>query len=179
MSTSVQFNGNGATSGTMSSQSSNSPASLYPNQFVRNGFTFIGWNTLANGNGTPYADNAMYNFGGPNTPASQTLYAQWRLNTYTIAYDSNGATYGSVPTSQSGLAGTAQIISDNIGDLQRPFSCFLGWNTNPDGSGTFYLPNAIVVLHGSLQLYAQWGCDNVSTTCALPCNLLGKRIGNR
>jgi uncharacterized repeat protein (TIGR02543 family) len=43
------------------------------------GYAFTGWNTLANGTGTAYADGASYPFS-----ANATLYAQWALVPATI-----------------------------------------------------------------------------------------------
>lgn len=68
----VTFDGNGNTGGSMSNQVASSSTALTANAFTRTGYTFTGWNTLANGNGTPFADGATYNF-----LTSRTLYAQW------------------------------------------------------------------------------------------------------
>lgn len=35
--------------------------------------------------------------------------------------------------------------------------CFMGWNTQADGKGTFYSENEIVTLNANTNLYAQWG----------------------
>lgn len=70
-STTVTFNANGGT-GTMAPESSAVPAALTKNTFAYVGRTFIGWNTLASGGGTSYADGAIYSFN-----ANVTLYAQW------------------------------------------------------------------------------------------------------
>lgn len=59
-------------SGSMSSMSGESSASLTPNSFTRTGFAFSGWNTMSDGSGTAYADSADYGFS-----ANATLYAQW------------------------------------------------------------------------------------------------------
>ena len=59
-------------SGSMSSLSGESSASLTPNSFTRTGFAFSGWNTMSDGSGTAYADSADYGFS-----ANATLYAQW------------------------------------------------------------------------------------------------------
>ena len=45
----------------------------------REGYTFAGWNTQADGNGTPYAAGANY-----SANAAVTLYAQWTENTATL-----------------------------------------------------------------------------------------------
>ena len=45
---------------------------LKPNTFTKDGYTFIGWNTVANGSGTNYSDEASFIATG-----NITLYAQW------------------------------------------------------------------------------------------------------
>lgn len=70
-STTVTFNANGG-SGAMADQSASSATALSANGFSRSGYTFAGWNTVANGSGTAYANGASYAFS-----SSTTLYAQW------------------------------------------------------------------------------------------------------
>jgi len=70
----VTFNANGGT-GTMTPETENVATPLTPNSFTFSGYSFSGWNTLANGSGTPYANGASYPF-----TQSATLYAQWTAN---------------------------------------------------------------------------------------------------
>ena len=80
--TTITFNGNDATSGTMSDQVivSGTPQNLTPNAFAKDGYVFNGWNTVqtptAENPGTVYADKAQYT---ASTIAAEnvTLYAQW------------------------------------------------------------------------------------------------------
>ena len=67
----VTFDANGG-SGTMSPQTASSPTALTLNTFTRTAYSFSGWNTAADGSGTPYADGATYDFS-----ADIILYAQW------------------------------------------------------------------------------------------------------
>jgi uncharacterized repeat protein (TIGR02543 family) len=90
----VTFNGNGATGGSMANEVASSPTALSANAFTRTGYTFTGWNTVANGTGTAYANGATYPF-----TASATLYAQWSSST------------GTITKIQSGDAGTSAIAS--------------------------------------------------------------------
>jgi hypothetical protein len=69
----VTFDGNGATSGTTPAETDNVPSALTDNGFSQTGSAFAGWNTVADGSGTPYIDGATYPF-----TASVTLYAEWR-----------------------------------------------------------------------------------------------------
>ena len=74
--------------GTMSNQSANynTPTALTTNTFTKIGYTFAGWNTVANGSGTAYANGATYDF-----TASVTLYAQWAINSYTLSFENTSS----------------------------------------------------------------------------------------
>ena len=74
----VEFNGNGAESGTMAPFLLDGfcGGSLATNKFRREGYTFIGWNTAPDGSGTSFADGDwidLYSADGN----SLILYAQW------------------------------------------------------------------------------------------------------
>jgi len=69
----VTFNAN-AGAGTMSAQATNVATNLTTNTFTRTGFTFAGWNTVAGGGGTAYANSASYPF-----TADVTLFARWSV----------------------------------------------------------------------------------------------------
>ena len=66
--------------------------SLTKNGYALTGWTFTGWNTSANGNGTSYADEAKVVNQTATNGGRITLYAQWRANTYTVTYNKNNAT---------------------------------------------------------------------------------------
>ena len=59
----MTFNANGGT-GTMANETDTAPTALTTNTFTRTGYTFAGWNTVAGGGGTAYADGATYPFSG-------------------------------------------------------------------------------------------------------------------
>ena len=58
--------------GSMAGQMDAGVTALHTNQFTLEGHTFDGWNTIADGSGTAFADGADYDFS-----ADLTLYAQW------------------------------------------------------------------------------------------------------
>ena len=58
--------------GIMLSQTAGSPTALSNNSFVRSGYAFNGWNTIALGGGTEYSNGSIYDF-----TSNVTLYAQW------------------------------------------------------------------------------------------------------
>ena len=71
----ISFHANGGT-GTMPNQKAdenNVIAQLNANQFTRDGYAFVGWNTKANGTGIAYADQAT----NITLTGNLTLYAQW------------------------------------------------------------------------------------------------------
>ena len=143
----VTFNGNGSTSGATAQETDNVPTPLTLNGFVRTGYVFSGWNTMAGGTGTAYADGATYPFG-----AAATLYAQWTASpAYTVTFNGNGSTSGA----------TAQE-TDNVptpltlNGFVRTGYVFSGWNTMAGGTGTAYADGATYPFGAVATLYAQW-----------------------
>jgi uncharacterized repeat protein (TIGR02543 family) len=145
---SVTFNSNGGT-GTMSNQTASTSTNLTTNTFTRTGYTFAGWNTLANGSGTAYADGASYPF-----TASTTLYAQWTPTNNTITFDKNAAdATGSTPSQILATATSANLTANGY---SRPGYSFGGWATTAGGAavygdGALYLMGAV-----NVTLYAVW-----------------------
>lgn len=79
----IAFQANGGT-GNMGNLtvSANAPTTLTKNKFTRPGFTFIGWNTSADGSGTAYADGQSITWPAETAGSETTavLYAQWKIN---------------------------------------------------------------------------------------------------
>ena len=66
---------------------------LNQNTFTRTGYSFTGWNTQADGNGSMYGDGAEVQNLTAEAGANITLYAQWTANTYIITFvDEDGIT---------------------------------------------------------------------------------------
>ena len=155
----ITYNANQATSGVVAPPvtGATSMFDLDNNSGVltRTGFTFGGWNTLANGSGTNYAAGSRY------TPtADVTLYAKWTaLTAYTISFSINGAT-GTGPTSINTYA-TATVTLPSQGSMVAPAgTTFAGWNTSASGAGNAYAAAETLSPQSSMTLYAQW--TNVS-----------------
>ena len=126
---------------------------------TRSGYTFVGWNTAANGSGTSYAEGATY-----STDEELTLYADWTtLPTYTVTYDANDADSGSAPGDQTKTQGIDLTLADNTGGLTRSGVTFVGWNTADDGSGTSYAEGDTYSTDENLTLYAEWKIPSTYT----------------
>ena len=59
---------------------------LNQNTFTRTGYSFTGWNTQADGNGSTYGDKAEVLNLTTEVGVNITLYAQWSINSYTIRF---------------------------------------------------------------------------------------------
>jgi len=73
---------------------------------TRTGYTFVNWNTAANGSGTAHAAGGSYAMPASNT----TLYAIWTVSQYTLAYQAgpHGSIVGNASqTVAHGGSGTA------------------------------------------------------------------------
>ena len=80
----INFNGNGATSGSMSpiQVAVGGQVKLPANTYTKTDEVFTGWNTQADGTGTSYDDQATYTASTDPTESdlNVTLYAQWGPN---------------------------------------------------------------------------------------------------
>ena len=124
---------------------------------TRAGYTFTGWDAAADGSGTDYAGGATYTL--PNS-GTDTLYAQWQINTVTLAYDAQGGS--GAPGNQTGNAASNVTVSNTA--PTRAGYTFTGWDAAADGSGTDYAGGATYTLpnSGTDTLYAQWQINTVT-----------------
>ena len=77
--------------------------------------------------------------------------------TYTVVYNGNDNTSGSVPTDDQAYQQNANVtVKDNIGNLIKTGYIFAGWNTAANGSGQTYLPGSTVKLISNIELFAIW-----------------------
>ena len=157
----VTYNGNTNDGGTAPVDGS-SPYNYNSNVTVlgagtltKTGFTFNGWNTVANGSGTAYAAGATITGIAANT----TLFAQWiAANTYSIIYDGNSNTGGSAPVDGSSpYTAGSNVTVLGAGTLVKTGYTFSGWNTAANGGGTAYSPGGTISsIAANTILYAQW-----------------------
>ena len=154
---SVSFDANGGT-GNMKGIKiiSDKTSRLKYNLFEKNGYTFTGWNTKADGTGTAYTDGQNVNI-----DSDMTLYAQWEVdNKYTITFKSNDSS--NTTTSQR----VPELIETKLNDntFTRVGYTFTGWNTKADGTGTAYTDGQNVNVNSDMTLYAQWEINKYTIT---------------
>ena len=146
------FNGNGSTGGSTAPQLASTATALTTNGFTRTGYTFAGWNTVAGGGGTAYANGATFPF-----TADTTLYAQWTINTYTLTYNGNGNTSGTAPVDASSPYNyNSTVTTKPVGTLAKTGNIFAGWNTASNGTGTQYAAGGTFAISANTILYAMW-----------------------
>lgn len=113
------------------------------------GYTFGGWYTQPDGQGSPYTETKI------PTETNITVYAKWISRTTDITLDLN---YDGSPEAEkvSGANGN-RVIYDMPA---REGYSFLGWSTTQDNSSmdTTYFP---VYTEKSHTLYAQWSAEGV------------------
>ena len=156
---SVTYNVNGGASTAPVTQSATTDATVTVSATVptRVGYDFAGWNTLANGFGTPRTSSGTFTM-----PAGYvTLFAQWSPQTLSISYNGNGGT--GVPGGQTGVVDSPVTISPTA--PTRDGYTFVGWNTESNGSGTSRAVGATFVMPTSaVVFFAQWQAIRYSVT---------------
>lgn len=117
------------------------------NFFDREGYTFVGWNTQPDGSGEDWSDT----IGKPwkwNRAYNVTVYAIWRINTYTVTFNANGGT----------CSETSRRVNwgSKVGALptpSKPYHEFLGWFTAASGGSRV---TSDLIIKNNVTLYAQW-----------------------
>ncbi|MCV6608794.1 MAG: InlB B-repeat-containing protein [Campylobacterales bacterium] len=144
----ITYNGNGNTGGSVPADQTktediNLTLSTNSGSLTKTNFTFVGWNTLADGSGTDYGVESKY-----VNNSDITLYAKWtNLVTYTVTFDVDG---GSAVSS-------LDIVSGNTAtkptDPTKTNATFEGWYSDSGLTSSFDFTTAI---SGDITLYAKW-----------------------
>ena len=160
----IRFDGNTADGGSTPDQAMtyDQAASLTTNGYSKIGYTFMSWNTQADGGGTAYTDGETVSNLTSAEGETVILYAQWRANNYTIRFDGNTADGGSTPDQAMTYD---QAGSLTINGYTKTGYAFTGWNTQPDDGGTTYtdgqnVSNLTSVDGETVTLFAQWRANN-------------------
>ena len=165
------YSNNGETNIVNQNLTANQSFRIKSNTFEKLGYRFKEWNTREDGSGTSYLEEQLVSDG---IDENLRLYAQWEEREYTIKYHANGGS-GSM-SDQTGiklLPRYSYSLHPNI--FERDNYTFVGWNTEPDGSGTSFvnrneINNTYIPLFVDdvLNLYAQW--SNIKYTLSFNSN---------
>lgn len=163
---SVTYDGNGATSGAApvdgNSYTMGSSVSVADQAtLAKPGYSFAGWNTETDGSGTARAAGSTFAMPAGNV----TLFARWTAEGYTVTYDGNGATTGTVPVDGSSYTVGDTVSTADQSTLAQTGHTFGGWNTESDGSGVSRIAGAGFPMPASnVTLYAQWTPNDYTIT---------------
>ncbi|GHU15133.1 hypothetical protein FACS1894163_00820 [Spirochaetia bacterium] len=119
-----------------------------PAEPARTGYTFAGWNTAADGNGTAFdATNVV--------TATITVYAQWTINTYTVTFDKNGGDTDASPTSNTTTYG-GTVPLPTTDPIWSGYTFLSWWTENGSGGdwGTEF--DASTPVTEDITVYAKW-----------------------
>jgi uncharacterized repeat protein (TIGR02543 family) len=133
---------------------------------VKTGYIFDGWNTAADGKGTTYTAGT----GTFAISADITLFAKWKVKTYTLRYDGNGNTGGDVPEDAVYDSNTTVAVAGNTNSLVKGGFDFNGWNTKADGSGVILAAASTFKIKSDTTLYAQWIVKKYNLSIETPVN---------
>ena len=134
----VIYNSNGGT-GTMANDTATYDSNFITtkNTFAKTGYTFNGWNEKTDGTGTVWGltTSGVYESGKSwkwTYTKNITLYAQWKVNSYTLTVNPNGGTWNN--------STSASTITQNYGTTYtlanptKPGYTFTGWTLSGKGS---------------------------------------------
>ena len=120
---------------------------------TRTGYTFLGWFTAISGGTQITKDTTV------KITSTQTLYAHWKVNTYTVTFAKNDGS--------SNSAGTSTVTYDakygNLPTVSRTGYTFVGWFTAISG-GTQITKDTIVKITEAQTLYAHWTANKYTVT---------------
>ena len=121
---------------------------------TRTGYTFKGWYTSLSG-GTKFEATEK-------VTGNKTVYARWEGNKFTVAYNGNGSTSGSVDSHECTYDGTCTLKANGF---TKTGYTFAGWKKANSGNniaaGTS-IKNAAT--SGTVTYYAQWTANALTFT---------------
>ncbi|MBQ7996776.1 MAG: InlB B-repeat-containing protein [Paludibacteraceae bacterium] len=153
----INFNGNGATSGSMDVQTIENSGNLNANAFSRTGYTFDGWATSATG-GKVYNNQASIS-ATSGDKGNVYLYAHWVANKYTVSFNQQSGTGGS-----GNITATYDANMPTVSVPTRAGYTFQGYFDAASGGTKYYNANGTSARTwnktANTTLYAQWTIVN-------------------
>ena len=154
----LTYHGNGATDDNTAAQSGKTGDELTTNAngFTRDGYTFVEWNTKADGTGGHYGKGTNGVAKWTMLPAGNDLYAIWQANPASIRYRDDWGATGSTPDT-TGVTGQNVTIARN--GFTRPGYTFTGWARDRRTDPSLQPGGRYTLTPGTTTLWAQWKAD--------------------
>jgi len=150
----ISFDANGGT-GEMASITveRNEYIDMPTNEFVRDGYSFVGWSSVASGVEWEYPEGAKC-----KATASKTYYARWQENPNDTIKAHFHANDGSETFTTLDLLGSHTFLFPSCEFVRAGYS-FDGWCINESGTSQLYAPNSSFTVDETttiLNFYATW-----------------------
>ena len=165
----LSYNANGGSGAPSSQTGSNTGTSPYYTFTVsstvptRTGYTFLGWSTSDSATSASYVGGNSFTVTSSGTT---TLYAVWKVNTYTVSYNANGGT--GAPPAQTKTYNVSLTLSSTV--PTRTGYIFQGWATSSTGV-VAYQPSGSYTANAAVTLYAIWKAANSTLSSVTNTNI--------
>lgn len=131
---------------------------------VRDGYTFGGWYLTPECAGQALTPESVYN--GANgfaavSPYRTNVYAKWTANTYTVTFNGNGSTSGSMDAQAFTYDAAAKALSSN--NFGRTGYDLAGWSLDPAAETASWTDGQEIQINGLLTA-EQKQTDNATVT---------------
>lgn len=168
---SISYNANSgsgapsATTGSYNGTAGNSiSVTLSSTKPTRTGYDFLGWSENSGATAADYSAGGSYSFTIPNGggAVTKTLYAVWKLKTYTVSYNkgTNGTGTNTTDTKTHGVALTLKnAIFTRTGYTQS------AWATS-DGGSQAYALGASYTTNAAVTLYPVWSATTSTVSAS-------------
>lgn len=135
---------------------------LYTNLHIADGTEFSGNQAKAIYIPPPDARTVYANIGFASTSVMEhplndydINYQTGKLLTYHVTYVANGGA-GNYEGPELNPGESDTVLDSTATGISYDGYTFMGWNTQPNGSGDAYAPDDLIVLNDNVTLYAQW-----------------------
>ncbi|MDR2591935.1 MAG: InlB B-repeat-containing protein [Chitinispirillales bacterium] len=149
LTTNISVDGGGSVSRNPNANSYNPGTEVIVKATPANGYTFTGWTGDTSGTANP----VMIKLDRNKTITAG--FGRIGATRFTVTFNANGATTGSVPTAETADSG-ATITLPGQGNLERSGYRFGWWTTNNNGTGTKYNVGESYRVISNSTLFAKW-----------------------
>ena len=144
--------GSGAPSATTYRYATSGSTNLSSTKPTRTGYTFLGWSQSSTATSASYSAGQAWSL---TNNANYTLYAVWKINTWTVSYNANGGS--GAPSAQTKTYGVTLTLSST--KPTRTGYTFQGWSTSSTATSATYSAGGSYTANAAATLYAVWSVN--------------------